>query len=138
MTAQGLLGLAYGLHSLREALALSSSSSSPSAALQAWVAAHGASAPGAPQYAVRAWSEEGQLLALPDRGFYTPDGSQADVAAIAEECSALEAELVPALLRLRFNALIVLHSDLEDYVTYDALPHFLPGAPAIYAANRAT
>jgi hypothetical protein len=43
--------------------------------------------------------------------------------------------VVPALLRLRMNALIVLHSDIEDYVTYDTLPAHLPGAPAIYAAG---
>jgi hypothetical protein len=43
--------------------------------------------------------------------------------------------VLPALLRLRMNALIVLHSDLEDYVTYDSLPRFLPGAPAIYNAS---
>jgi hypothetical protein len=41
--------------------------------------------------------------------------------------------VVPALLRLRMNALVVLHSDIEDYVTYDTLPSHLPGAPAIYA-----
>jgi hypothetical protein len=51
------------------------------------------------------------------------------------ECEALEGELVPNLLRLHMNSITVLHSDVEDYVTYDTLPHFLPGAPAIYPPN---
>ena len=89
----------------------------------------------APAYGVRAWSEEGTLLALPDRGYYTADGAGADTGAIAAEAAALEAEIVPALLRLRMNALVVLHSDVEDYVTYDSLPSFLPGAPAVAAAH---
>ena len=131
----GLLGLAYALHELREglALALAGGGGSVGAAVAAFAAAGGRA--GAPTFGLRPWSEEGQLLALPDRGFYTADGAAADVAAIAGEAAALEAEVVPALLRLRMNALIVLHSDVEDYVTYDSLPSFLPGAPAIYAAN---
>jgi len=129
----GLLGLAYALHDLREglALALGARGGGDVGAAAAAFAAGG----GAPVFGLRPWSEEGQLLALPDRGYYTADGSAADTAAIAGEAAALEAEVVPALLRLRMNALIVLHSDVEDYVTYDTLPSFLPGAPAIYAAN---
>jgi hypothetical protein len=130
VTCGGLLGLAYAMQDLRDALA-----AAPDAARG--LAAFGAAAPAAPAFAVRAWSEEGQLLALPDRGFYTPDGSHADVAAIAAEAAALEAEVVPALLRLRMNTLIVLHSDVEDYVNYDALPTYLPNAPVIYNATDA-
>jgi hypothetical protein len=57
------------------------------------------------------------------------------VGGVAEECEALEGELVPNLLRLHMNSITVLHSDVEDYVTYDTLPQYLPGAPAVYHAN---
>lgn len=150
VTAGGLLGLAYAVHDLREHLALwpgaraggSSSGAGAPPPPAGWaadaLAAFGSAAPPTPLYATRAWSEEGQLLALPDRGYYTqPDGGAANVTAIAGEAAALEGEVVPALLRLRMNALVVLHSDVEDYVTYDSLPGFLPGAPAVYAPGDA-
>jgi hypothetical protein len=125
----GLLGLAYAVHELRDALSLSDD---PARGIDAFEAA----AP-SPVFGVRAWSEEGTLLALPDRGYYSSDGSRADVVAIAAEAAALEAEIIPALLRLRMNTLIVLHSNVEDYVTYDTLQSFLPGAPPIYNASDA-
>lgn len=141
VTCGGLLGLAYAMHDLREALALSSTPTSTryiKGGVPGVIRALGEGALRAapsPTYTTRAWSEEGQFLDLPDRGYYTPGGGAADVGAIAQECAALEAEVVPALLRLRMNALIVLHSDIEDYVTYDTLPNFLPGAPQIYPSN---
>lgn len=128
----GMLGLAYALHDLRETLALNRGPSAAAAAA-AWVTAPRVP----PAYGVRAWSEEAQLLGLPDRGYYTSDGSMANVSVIAAEAAALEAELVPALLRLRMNSVIILHSDIEDYITYDTLPRFLPGAPPVYAADDA-
>jgi hypothetical protein len=128
----GLLGLAYAVHDLREALLLAGARGGA-----AVVADFCEAAATAPAYGVRAWSEEGALLALPDRGYYTADGAAANTSAIAQEAAALEGEIVPALLRLRMNALIVLHSDIEDYVTYDSLPALLPGAPAIYAPDDA-
>jgi len=150
LAARGLLGLAYAAHALREHAALSGASRPPpgagagradrdgrAAVWRAALLAFARRAPPTPNFELRAWSEEGQLLALPDRGYYSADGQQANVTAISAECAALEAEVVPALLRLRMNALIVLHSDLEDYVTYDSLPRFLPGAPAVYNASSA-
>lgn len=136
VTATGLLGLAYAVHDLREYLVLAVGGA-PGVSLQAAARAWGVRAPPTPRFEMRAWSEEGQLLALPDRGYYTADGAAADVGAIAAEAAALEAEIVPALLRLRMNSLIVLHSDMEDFVTYDSLPQFLPNAPAIYAPSDA-
>lgn len=130
VTAHGLLGLAYSLHSLREGITLARGGGG---SLRAAVLAWGARAPPSPRFVMRAWSEEGQLLALPDRGYYSADGAAADTTAIAAEAAALEAEIVPALLRLRMNTLVVLNSDMEDYVTYDTLPTYLPGAPAIYS-----
>jgi hypothetical protein len=135
LAADGLLGLAYALHALREHLALLPGAGA--AAECAAVIAFARRAPPTPNFELRAWSEEGQLLALPDRGYYTADGLEANASAIAAECAALEAEVVPAMLRLRMNALVVLHSDLEDYVTYDSLPAFLPGAPAVYPVSSA-
>jgi hypothetical protein len=131
--AWGLLGLAYAVHDLREHLALLPSPS-PSAWADA-VLAFGRRAAPSPAYTTRAWSEEGQLLAIPDRGYYTADGAAANMSAIASEAAALEAEIVPALLRLKMNTLIVLNSDVEDYVSYDQLPQFMPNAPVIYASN---
>jgi len=125
----GLLGLAYAIHELFDALSLSGNADQGLAAFEA--------ATPVSSFGVRAWSEEGALLALPDRGYYTADGSHADIAAISSEAAALEAEIVPAILRLRMNTLIVLHSDIEDYVTYDTLSSFLPGAPKIYNSSNA-
>lgn len=142
VTARGLLGLAYAVHDLREHLGLWPGArvvAGAAATKESWAVsallAFASAAPPTPLYATRAWSEEGQLLAIPDRGFYTSDGSAANVSAIAGDAAALEAEIVPALLRLRMNTLVVLHSDVEDYVTYDTLPTFLPGAPAIYGPS---
>jgi hypothetical protein len=140
LKGSGLLGLAYGIHDLREYLALSIDLESgfdkcpkPGAWHRALASFAERGPPPPPQYALRTYSEEGELLALPDRGYYLPNGSGADTAAIAAEATALEAEVVPAILRLRMNTLTVLHSDVEDYVSYDLLSHFLPGAPTIYA-----
>jgi hypothetical protein len=33
------------------------------------------------------------------------------------------------------RSITLLHSDLEDYVTYDGLPAFLPGAPPVYGPS---
>lgn len=116
LTGAGLLGLAYGIHDLREFLALSPlllPIPAPGACLPAgaWERALAAfvarGPPQPPHYELRTYSEEGQLLALPDRGYYLPDGSGADMAAIRAEAEALEAEVVPALLRLRMNTLTV-------------------------------
>jgi hypothetical protein len=127
ITGAGLLGLAYGIHDLREWLALNTAqlmfypgACPPNGAWGRSLAAFfERGAPSPPHYALRTYSEEGQLLALPDRGYYFPDGSNADVASIHAEAEALEAEVIPALLRLRMNTLTVLHSDVEDYVNYD-------------------
>ena len=61
-----------------------------------------------------------------------------NITLLQAECDALEYELVPALLRLGMNSITILHSDVEDYVVYDALATFLPGpgpASVIYSAH---
>ena len=127
-TCGGLLGLAFSLHSLRENIALKGEDASFNELLNIKESPN-------PAFGVRAWSEEGTLLAIPDRGYYSADGNSADTVAISTEALSLEAEIIPALLRLRMNSLIVLHSDIEDYITYDTLPSFLPGAPAVYSPS---
>ena len=126
-TCNGLLGLAFSLHSLRERIALRNMEIIDEILLS------DVSAP--PAFGVRAWSEEGTLLAIPDRGYYSADGNSTNTEAITTEALSLEAEIIPALLRLRMNSLIVLHSDIEDYVTYDTLSSFFPGAPAVYSQD---
>ena len=138
ITCGGLLGLAYSLSELHEALALNDDSSSNASTINMVISKFVAVKPRSVWgggFSVRAWSEEGTLLAIPDRGYYTPDGGSADIAAIASEAAALEAEIIPNMLRLRMNTLIVLHSDVEDYITYDTLPTFLPNAPQVYSMN---
>jgi hypothetical protein len=128
----GLLGLAYSLHNLREKIALNGLeylfinliSKNESSFFSS-----------TPAFGVRAWSEEGTLLAIPDRGYYTSDGNSADIDIISNEALSLEIEIIPAMLRLRMNTLIVLNSDIEDYITYDTLPIYLPNAPVIYSLN---
>lgn len=73
---------------------------------------------GGPGFASRVWSEQGQLLDFPDRGYYS--GESVDAERVRGECRALVA-LVPRLLQLRANELNVLHSDVEDFLTYDQL-----------------
>lgn len=150
--AGGKLAVAYALHDLREHLSLTmartgtASASSQTAREGSRCAAYVAalqdfSAPAPPVYELRTWSEEGQLLDLPERGYYctasysttgehgTQEECQGGINAtlITAEMQALEYEIVPALLRLRMNSLTILHSDVEDYVTYASLPNFLPG-----------
>jgi hypothetical protein len=135
ITVGGKLGLAYALHAIHGHLRLAETRAHAPPCSDAWIA-HAArfEAPAASPYRTRTWSEEGQLLDLPERAYYNADGSM-NMDAVAAEAAALEAEMVPPILRLGFNSLTLLHSDIEDYVTYATLPAFLPGAPPVYPAN---
>ncbi|KAA0171337.1 hypothetical protein FNF28_00828 [Cafeteria roenbergensis] len=77
----------------------------------------------APAFSDRWLGMEGQLLALPDVGFYSPLRSHGfvDVGRVAAECSSLEAGSVKALIRARMNGLVLLQHDLEDLTTYSLL-----------------
>ncbi|KAA0155697.1 hypothetical protein FNF29_01612 [Cafeteria roenbergensis] len=76
-----------------------------------------------PAFSDRWLGMEGQLLALPDVGFYSPLRSHGfvDVGRVAAECSSLEAGSVKALIRARMNGLVLLQHDLEDLTTYSLL-----------------
>ena len=139
IVANGLLGLAYVLHDFREHLIfeLTASTSfisySSTKILQSVLERYFNTLPPEPLFTLRTWSEEGQLLAIPDRGFYDSNNiSRANTTALLEEAHMLEYEIMPALLRLRMNSITILHSDIEDYVSYDLLPRYLSMAPAIY------
>ena len=75
----GLLGLAYSLAELHEAFALfddgSDSGATQAATTTKIITAFVGQKKKGSAFTVRAWSEEGTLLAIPDRGYYTPDGS---------------------------------------------------------------
>jgi hypothetical protein len=71
-------------------------------------------------------SEEGQLLSLPDVVYYSEDRAQGfvNVERISQECDSLESGTVRALLNSKMNGLLLLHHDVEDYVTYGLLPGY--------------
>lgn len=140
LTAYGKLGLAYAVHNLREHLTLNSSrasivgSTTTTSSVVSVMLRQFSSSP-SPVYTLRTISEEGQLLDLPDRSYYTVDYQHFNVSLLIDETLLLEYEIIPAILRLRMNSLTILHSDLEDYVTYDTLPQYMPNAPPIYGPN---
>ena len=133
ITANGRLGLAYCLHDLSAHLALRVTQDKSAVSYEQALLSFTAVLREA--YDIRTWSEEGQLLDLPDRSYYSDTAPFVDTELLQSECSALEGELVPALLRLGMNSITILHSDVEDYITYDALPSFRPDAPQIYNAS---
>lgn len=105
--ANGLLGVAYAIHDFTQHLGLQLSRS-PAASCVAYtahwreVSAAFHAVPVSP-VALRTWTEEGQLLALPDPGYYTASGLAANITALLSEAQALEGEIVPNILRLHFN-----------------------------------
>ena len=156
----GKLAVAYALHKLREHLLLYPTkyvspspypSSSPltlrehlllyptkyvsSSPLTLSIILEQFPASSSPVYSLRTISEEGQLLDIPDRSYYTEDYNHFNISLLQEETLLLEYEIVPAILRLQLNSLTILHSDLEDYVNYDTLNTFIPNAPIIYPSN---
>jgi len=101
------LGVAYGLYHLAEQIRLGE---------DVWQVR----AREGPFFRDRLFSEEGQLLDLPDRGYYSDDPPYLNVDVLKSEIAHLRA-LLPHLLRHRFNGLTILHLNVEDYVDYDLL-----------------
>lgn len=101
------LGVAYGLHHVAERIRLGE---------DVWQVR----AREAPFFGERLFSEEGQLLDLPDRGYYSDDPPYLNVDVLNSEVARLKA-LLPHLLRHRFNGLTILHLNVEDYIDYDLL-----------------
>lgn len=72
-----------------------------------------------PAFAARFYSDQGQMLDAPDRGFYLPSGAL-NVSRVSREASTLRA-LVPMLQEHGFNAFIFEASGIEDFISYNHL-----------------
>jgi len=71
----------------------------------------------APEFPLRMFSEEGQLLDLPDQSYYAEHSPYVDEIRLRKEID--EAKLlVDHVARLGFNTITFLHVNCEDYVDY--------------------
>ena len=70
-----------------------------------------------PVLAERMFSETGQLLCLPDWGFWSEQPPYVDEAVLDEEIDELK-RLAPHLVRNRFNALCIMHMNVDAYIDY--------------------
>ena len=75
---------------------------------------------GGPAYKSRVYSIEGQWLDLPDVAYYSSTPPYLNASLVAAEASYI-ARGLPALVRNRVTALVLLHPNVEDYVNYDHL-----------------
>ena len=85
----------------------------------------------APVLATRIYSDQGQLLDSPDRGFYAADGSL-NASRVASDAATFLA-LVPTWQELGINAAAWESSGIEDFVNYDRLGSGIE----VYASNNA-
>jgi hypothetical protein len=83
-------------------------------------AAAAATQRGGPAYETRVYSIEGQYLDLPDVAYYSAVPPFLNSSLISAEAAAI-ARGLPALVRNRVTALVVLHPNIEDYITYKYL-----------------
>lgn len=74
----------------------------------------------APAFPWRFFAEEGQLLDLPDLGYYSDRAPFADEARLRRETEELK-RTVDHAARLGYNALAILHLGFEDYIDYQDL-----------------
>jgi len=87
---------------------------------------------GPPPHAVgqaRAMSEEGQLLDIPDPGYYQDTPPYLDASLIDFECTSMSIEYGSRAHELMMNEVVILHHDVEDYVDYSSLPTTPPVWP---------
>jgi len=70
-----------------------------------------------PDFPMRMFSEEGQLLDLPDRNYYAEDVPFVDLDRMDKEIEEAK-RLVDHVARLGFNAITFLHVNCEDYIDY--------------------
>ena len=75
---------------------------------------------GGPAFTSRVYSIEGQYLDLPDVSYYGAAPTYLNTSLLQSEASAI-ARGLPALVRSRVTALVVLHPNVEDYITYKYL-----------------
>eukprot|EP01051_Picozoa_sp_SAG22_P008639 SAG22_NODE_670_length_7987_cov_2.733519_1_plen_1844_part_00 len=104
-------GVIYGLLELLPKLLLASTATAAGAA---------ATQRGGPAYKTRVYSIEGQYLDLPDVAYYSDLPPFLNTTLISAEAAAI-ARGLPALVRNRVTALVVLHPNIEDYITYKYL-----------------
>ena len=108
-------GLMYGLFRLAERIRIGESP---------WAVAMQSE----PAFAMRMFSEEGQILSLPDFGYYSEQSPYVDEKRLRKEIDEAK-RLIDAVVPLGFNAVTWLHVGLEDYIDYRHLdkPVYAPG-----------
>ena len=73
----------------------------------------------APAFPSRIYSDQGQLLDAPDRGYYSPNGSL-NAARVQADID-LAVGLIPELEEKAFTGFMFESSGVEDYINYDRL-----------------
>lgn len=105
----------------------------PRGALAACLPSHPSFSSGAvratPAFPSRIYSDQGQLLDAPDRGFYLANGSL-NTARVQEDIDTA-LELIPYLQQHTFTSYMFESSGVEDYLNYD----FLGTGQDVYAAG---
>jgi len=71
----------------------------------------------APEFPLRMFSEEGQLLDLPDQSYYAEQSPYVDESRVRREVDEAK-RLVDQIARLGFNTITFLHVNCEDYIDY--------------------
>ncbi len=74
----------------------------------------------APAFSLRIFSEEGQLLDIPDRGYYSDNSPFVNEIILREEVDEVK-ELIQHIVSLGYNAFSLLHLGVEEYIDYKYL-----------------
>ena len=74
----------------------------------------------APAFPLRTFSEEGQLLDIPDRGYYSDSSPFVNERILREEVDEVK-ELIQHIVSLGYNAFSLLHLGVEEYIDYKYL-----------------
>ena len=82
-----------------------------------------------PAFASRIYSDQGQLLDAPDRGFYAPDGTL-NASRVQEDIDTA-LDLIPMLQEHKFTGFMFESSGVEDYINYD----YLGSGEEVYSAG---
>ena len=75
---------------------------------------------GSPAFPIRLFSEEGQLLDLPDRGYYTKEPPYVNEAILRSEVDELKS-LMRDIVKLGYNRFVVLNLGVDEYIDYKYL-----------------
>ncbi|MBN2562109.1 MAG: hypothetical protein JXQ75_14380 [Phycisphaerae bacterium] len=81
-----------------------------------------------PAFGLRIFSEEGQLLDIPDRGYYTETPPYVNESLLRQETEELK-RLIPHVVALGYNAFALLHLGVEEHIDYRYLDQ------AVYAPD---